>query len=499
MSIPTTEELRAQAAALAVEIDELSQLENPTEEQTVRFEAALAEVDPLADAIEESAKADAEARMERIKQIASKPSHTVSGDGARVAPVPGASTRNIWDKDEAFRSANGSEQAFIAELRSRAATAIEQARVPDRIPNLSADEWREQATRLLETKVEGDRTGGALAHRWIDFGNPEYRENWHRALKGDMAAQQYCQGKTYEHEARAWAVDGTTTTGGYAIVPDYDVSLMLINSGTTNPFRQICDVRQTVVNKVYGLSTAGVTVGWISESTEEGDDTPAVAQPSWDVQKASGYIEASFETIQDTDLGAEVAMLFNDSRDTLEATAFATGTGGGEPYGVVTRCQSLNAYVFGDSGSTVEKEVVISDLYALDNALGPRWRNNASFVANKTIWNQVRQLSPSGQGSSFWVTLGGGQPDRLIGYPVYESSAMDSIVASGSQDDVILLGDFRNGYRIYDRVGATMAFNPFVVGTSRRPTGNAGWLFYWRVAGDVTDQTSAQHFKLLNK
>lgn len=494
-----SEELRALAAELTTEIDELSALEEPTEEQTARFEQALEEVGPLAESIEECVRAETAERMDKIRSFAAKPAHVQSGDGARVAPVPGASTRNIWDVDEAFRSANGNPQTFVDELKSRAATAIEQSQAPESIPNLSADEFREQATRRLEQKIHGDQRGDAVARHWIDYGNPEYRENWHRALRGDLAAQQYCQAKTFEHESRAWAVDGTTTTGGYAIVPDYDVSLLLINAGTTNPFRQIADVRQTMVNKVYGLSTAGVTVGWISESTEEGDDTPAVAQPSWDVQKASGYIEASFETIQDTDLGSEVAFLFNDARDTLEATAFATGSGGGEPYGVVTRCQSLNAYVFGDSGSTVEKDIVISDIFALDNALGPRWRQNASFVANKVTWNAVRQLSPSGQGSSFWVTLGGGQPDRLIGYPVYESSAMDSTVVTGSQDDVMLLGDFRNGYRIYDRLGATMAFNPFVVGSSRRPTGNAGWLFYWRVAGDVCDQTNASHFKLLNK
>lgn len=494
-----SEELRSAAAELAAEIDELSALEEPTEEQVTRFEQALTEVETLAASIDECVRAETEERMDKIRSFAAKPSHVQSGDGARVAPVPGASTRNIWDVDEAFRSANGNPQTFVAELKSRAATAIEQSQAPESIPNLTGDEFREQATRRLEQKIHGDQRGDAVARHWIDYGNPEYREHWHRALRGDIAAQQYCQAKTFEHESRAWAVDGTTTTGGYAIVPDYDVSLLLINSGTTNPFRQIADVRQTMVNKVYGLSTAGVTVGWISESTEEGDDTPTMAQPSWDVQRASGYIEASFETIQDTDLGSEVAFLFNDARDTLEATAFATGTGGGEPYGVVTRCQSLNAYVFGDSGSTVEKEIVISDVFALDNALGPRWRQNASFVANKVTWNQVRQLSPSGQGSSFWVTLGGGQPDRLIGYPVYESSAMDSTVVTGSQDDVMLLGDFRNGYRIYDRLGATMAFNPFVVGSSRRPTGNAGWLFYWRVAGDVTDQTNASHFKLLNK
>lgn len=493
-----SEELRSAAAELAAEIDELSALEEPTEEQVTRFEQALSEVESLAASIDECVRAETEERMEKIRSFAAKPAHVESGDGARVAPVPGASTRNIWDVEEARRSAN-SERAFIAELNSRAATAIEQAEAPASIPNLSPDEFREQATRRLETPIHGDRSGDAVARHWIDFGNPEYREQWHRALRGDVAAAAYCQAKTYDHEARAWAVDGTTTTGGYAIVPDYDVSLLLINAGSVNPMRRIADVKQTMVNKVYGLSTAGVNIGWISESTEEGDDTPAVAQPVWNVEKASGYIEASFETIQDTDLGNEVAFLFNDAKDRLEATAHFTGTGGGEPYGAVTRCASLGALVFGDSGSTVEKDIVISDVYALDNALDPRWRDGASFCANKVIQNQIRNLSPSGAGSSFWTTLGGGLPPELIGYPIYQASAMDSTVVSGSADYTLLLGDFRNGYRIYDRLGSQMLYNPFVVGSSRRPTGNGGWLFYWRTAGDVTDQTSASHFRLLRK
>jgi HK97 family phage major capsid protein len=400
---------------------------------------------------------------------------------------------------------SASPQAYAAELRSRAATAIENCDaftgVSEMGARYDADEFKEQATRRLEKQLDGDPQHAEVANRWIDFGNPEYREQWKLAMRGDPAAQNFCASKTFAHESQraSWAVDGTTTTGGYAVVPDYDVTLLLINSGTTNPMRQIADVRQTNVNKVYGLSTAGVTVGWITESTEEGDDTPTVAQPVWDIQRASGYIEASFETVADTNLGAEVAMLFNDAKDTLEATAFVLGTGGGEPFGVVTQCATLNAYVFGDSGSTVEAELKATDIYALDNALGPRWRENASFLANKITYNAVRQLSTSAAGT-FWVDLGGGIPAQLIGYPTYQSSVMDSTVVSGSDDNVMLLGDFRAGYRIYDRVGATIAFNPLVVGGSgRRPTGNVGWFYYWRTSGNVTDQTNASHFRLLHK
>ena len=40
---------------------------------------------------------------------------------------------------------------------------------------------------------------------------------------------------------------------------------------------------------------------------------------------------------------------------------------------------------------------------------------------------------------------------------------MDSEVVSGSQDEVIVYGDFRAGYRIYDRLGLSLAVNPMVI------------------------------------
>jgi HK97 family phage major capsid protein len=492
----TIDELRSSAAALALEIDELSKLEDPTDEQTSRFDAALAEVDPLADEIRaaeaaEEARVAREAKLEEIRAFAAKPAHVQSGDGARVAPVPGASTRNIWDMDEARMASNGSPASFAAELRSRAEDAIASAD--------ASDEVREQATRLLERGLggaaNGDGHNDTVARHWLTFGSPEYRENWEKALRGDAVAISHCEQTT----RAAWA-EGATTTGGFAVVPDYDLTLQLINSGTTNPFRQISRVVQTNSNQWKGLTTAGVTAGWITESTEEGDDTPTVAQPSVTVHRAGAYLQASFEVIADSNLGAEVGMLLQDAKDQLEANAFATGTGGGQPFGVVTRCQSLNAYVFGDSGSTTEKEIVQSDIYALDNALAPRYRPNASFVANKAIWNQVRQAAASAaNNNTFWVDFGNGLPSRLIGYPVYESSVMDSTVVSGSQDDVIVLGDFRHGYLIADRIGMTMAYNPLVIGSNRRPTGEVGWFMYWRTGADVVDQTNASHFKLLHK
>jgi HK97 family phage major capsid protein len=98
----------------------------------------------------------------------------------------------------------------------------------------------------------------------------------------------------------------------------------------------------------------------------------------------------------------------------------------------------------------------------------------------------------------FWTDLSPSIPANLLGHPVYLSSAMDSVVTSGSADEVILFGDFRQAYVIVDRLGTTLAVNPMVVGSNRRPTGEIGFLGYWRNGADVLDQTAASGLKLLH-
>ena len=70
---------------------------------------------------------------------------------------------------------------------------------------------------------------------------------------------------------------------------------------------------------------------------------------------------------------------------------------------------------------------------------------------------------------------------------------MDSTIVSGSDDYVLLLGDFEQ-YIITDRVGTTVMYNPLVLGSNRIPTGQAGWFAFGRVGADVVTSNA---FKLL--
>jgi HK97 family phage major capsid protein len=63
------------------------------------------------------------------------------------------------------------------------------------------------------------------------------------------------------------------------------------------------------------------------------------------------------------------------------------------------------------------------------------------------------------EGRQLWSSgLREGQPDRLLGYPIYEMEDMPDI---GSDAYAIAFGDFQRGYIIVDRIGVRVLRDPF--------------------------------------
>ena len=94
---------------------------------------------------------------------------------------------------------------------------------------------------------------------------------------------------------------------------DYDLGLLLVSAGSSNPMRLVVDVRPTVSHQVYGLNSAGATASWTSESSEAPDEALLVAQPTWTTQKWTTWFAGSVQLLGDSDLGSEVTMLIADA------------------------------------------------------------------------------------------------------------------------------------------------------------------------------------------
>jgi HK97 family phage major capsid protein len=204
--------------------------------------------------------------------------------------------------------------------------------------------------------------------------------------------------------------------------------------------------------------------------------------------RAQCFVPVSIELTQDWDaLQSELADMIQDAKDDLEATKFTSGSGTNEPSGLLTGATTtVNT---ASSGA-----FAIADLYTLEAQVPPRFRPRSSVLANRTIWQKVRQFDTAG-GAGLWVYLpagldnqvprGGNLGVQVLGYPANEDSAMPTALTHVTQ--IMVMGDMRY-YIIVDRVGLDIEVIPHLFGAvSRFPTGMRGFYAYWRNNARVLD------------
>jgi HK97 family phage major capsid protein len=480
-------QIRQRIAELDVECIRLADLEDITPEDDATLSAHVAERQALVTELGPLEVRETQLEAIRNAQVGG------TGDGPatfnRDINIAPRTADDIYDLSDRSAFHGMSDRQLQTEFSGRAMKSVETIRGLD-------DANREKLMVLLEQEaakpahkvtIDPDTKARGIAEHILRTGSPAYREAFNKGLYG----------RQYEWtEAERASMSLTAANGGNMLPYLLDPSLVLINDGSVNEFRQISTVKTGNQNVWHGVSTSGVTAEWLAETSEAADKSPTVAAITITAYKGSAWIQATQEFFEDGSIETEIGRLVNDAKDNLEATAFATGNGTTAPQGIVTALGLVTASRL--SGVSVTGGIQstgvlnVSDIYALDNDLGSRWRKNASWMANKATYNAVRRLGDqANNNSTFWVDLGGGLPSMLIGYNIHQSSGMDSSVVSGSTDDVLILGDFRTGYYIYDRIGISVAFEPMVKGSGFRPTGHVGWWAHWRTGAGCSAEQAA--------
>jgi HK97 family phage major capsid protein len=482
------QQIRARQAEIRANLEVLAAIDgNLDDAQRSDWEGLNTEYDSL-----ETEAVALEERNARMADLRSRTLVVETGDGAAGAgahraggvQVQRSRPDNLYDLEE-LRNVRGAE--YGRAVRDRAMWAIE-----DWDRSVPAEHRERAAALVANPRARLDRE---VAEHILRYGSPEYFSAWCRVLANPQTGLSLLDAD----EARAMRAamnEATLADGGYMVPPFLDPTVILQNVGISNPFREIATVKATTFAVWKGVTSAGVTAEWTAEAAEAADASPTVGSPAITPHRADAYVQASFEMIEDTSIAMDLATLFGDARDRLEGAAFATGAGdsSNQPQGVVTgvaavtssRVAATTAYTFG-----------APDVFDVDNAMSQRYRPGAHWVANKSIYNLARQfaIGSGGMTGSFWVDFGGGHPSSLIGYPVHEASAMAGALATtGTAHNVLILGNFSQGYYIVDRIGMSVAYNPLVIGTNRRPTGEVGWFAFWRTGGAVIN---ADAFRLL--
>ncbi len=343
-------------------------------------------------------------------------------------------------------------------------------------PSVSREESQDDLDKLVGIDRE-------VAIRAISTSSPKYRKEFENYVNGRGLGPEMIRTASL-----------TTTAGGYAVPVELDTTLLLTNAGVVNPVRNLARVRQTNVNTVEFINTAGITAAFTAEATEASDGAPVLAQPVLNVEKAQAFVPMSIEIAEDwANIQADMAMAFADAKNQLESQKFLTGLGHAshEPQGLIA-VGGATAVISTATTATF----ALADVYALSAALSTRYRPNATLVANRSTFDKARQFNTAGNYGA-WVDLADGRPSTLTGYPVQEwSSYSGAITTSGST--IATLGDF-NFFAIADRVGMNVEFIPHLFGGSNRyPTGQRGLFMYWRTSSQVLSPTNQVYSAFVN-
>lgn len=444
----SVEELGARIAELEQEMtrmDAEAGVQPLTKEQREHFATLKGERDEAVDRVaEKSARAEVVASFARNEQNVDRISFNTSR--------PGASRIEDIYTDPLERNSDGTLN--VDKLRDRALRSVETTQFFD---SKAAD----NVARLLQ---DSD-TDGEISRRILQTGSPTYKRAFGKLLVNKH--------RTPEEE-RALA-----TSTNYAVPYAVDPTVVLTSDGVINPVRQIARVITIAGNHWTGVASTGVTASYDAEAAEVSDDSPALTQPAADVEKAQAFIKYPIEVGDDWGaLQSEMARMFADAKDTLEASKFLTGLGhsSNEPEGLLV---GATGTVMTASASVV----AVADLYSLMAALAPRWRARAVFSGNLAVYQKIRQFDTGG-GASLWVQLRFGEPADLVGRPAYEWSNISSAITTGAAS-VLIFGDF-NEFSIIDRVGMSVEVVPHIFATANnRPSGERGLYAYWRNTSDV--------------
>ncbi|MCF7936923.1 MAG: phage major capsid protein, partial [Synergistales bacterium] len=219
-----------------------------------------------------------------------------------------------------------------------------------------------------------------------------------------------------------------------------------------NIMRRLCKTMNVRNDSQIPVLSSHGSASWKVEEAAYAESDPTLSAITFSAYKLTGLVKISEELMRDSmfDMGSfisdELARQFADA----EETAFLTGNGSGKPTGLLQTAEIGKT----TSSSTAFTGDELIDVY---HALDKKYRNNSVWLAHDLVVAKLRKLkmssdSTGGDKQYLWQPgLQAGQPDRVLGRPIYTAEDMDDTMTSG--DSTFVLFD-PSMYWIVDR-GAT--------------------------------------------
>ncbi|MDJ0449237.1 phage major capsid protein [Methylocystis sp. JR02] len=278
-------------------------------------------------------------------------------------------------------------------------------------------------------------------------------------------------------EAKALATN-SEADGGFTVLPEIERAMVEL-SLLVSPIRSIASVTSIGTGSLkVPVNKRGTTAGWVGETDPRAQtNTSQLAEIEFVPGELYAMPAATQQMLDDSYINVEqwianeAALKFSQ----VEGQAFISGDGVKKPKGFLAypivadsswAWGSVGYVATGTSGGFTGPAagppiVGAGDkLFDLIATLKYPFRPNASFVMNRYTVAEIRKLKSLYAEYLWEPSIKAGQPDSLLGYPLTEAEDMPAIAASSY---AVAFGDFRQFYRIVDRVGVRTLRDPYTL------------------------------------
>jgi HK97 family phage major capsid protein len=279
--------------------------------------------------------------------------------------------------------------------------------------------------------------------------------------------------------------------GGYLVTPTMSATIVHAIFETT-PMRQIASIETISTDSLDMIDDhTSAAAGWTAENTDITGDTatPMIAKRNIPTHELYAKPKATQKLVDDAaiDVEAWLSGKIADIFARTQNTAFVSGSGVGQPRGILTYPSGTNWGQIQQVGTGSSGNVTADSLIALFYSLKDVYMKRASWLINRSVVQTIRQLKETTNQYIWQPGLSAGSPDTLMGVPVYMASDMPVAAANSLS---VAVGDFKAAYQIVDRQGIRILRDPF----TEKPFVK----FYatTRVGGDVTAFEAIKLLKL---
>lgn len=294
--------------------------------------------------------------------------------------------------------------------------------------------------------------------------------------------------RTGEGERKAMS-SGSDPSGGYLVPTEIDTALTKYLRARS-PMRQLARVVPVGGAEFKEPhSTLGTGYTWVGETTTRPETTaPSFKMTTIPTCEVYAAPQITQNLLDDNafDLGNWLVDELTDAFGDGEGDAFINGNGVTRPRGLftydvvstadATREHGKFQYVPTGGAGAFASSNPSDALIALVHAVKPQYRANASWLMSGEVLEAVRKFKAASTNEYLWQPSNQmGQPDMLLGYPVYED---ENLPAIGSNSLSAAFGDFRRAYTITDRNTAMLrdpfTAKPYVVFYATKRLGGGG-------------------------